>query len=63
MSTYQEQFVVDAKGNKTGVTLSLKRYQRLTEDLHDLVIFAERRSEEPIPLDEMKCCLKRDGLL
>jgi len=63
MSTVQEQFVVDAKGKKTGVILSLKRYQRLMEDLHDLAVVAERRSEEPIPLDEIKRRLKRDGLL
>jgi PHD/YefM family antitoxin component YafN of YafNO toxin-antitoxin module len=63
MATLQEQFVVDAKGKKTGVILSLKRYQRLMEDLHDLAVVAERRSEEPIPLDEMKRRLKRDGLL
>lgn len=63
MATLQEQFVVDAKGKKTGVILSLKRYQRLMEDLHDLAVVAERRSEEPISLDEMKRRLKRDGLL
>lgn len=63
MSTLQEQFVVDAKGKKTGVILSLKRYHKLMEDLHDLAVVAERRSEEPIPLDEMKRRLKRDGLL
>jgi len=63
MSTLQEQFVIDAKGKKTGVILSLKRYQKLMEDLHDLAVVAERRSEEPIPLDEMKRRLKRDGLL
>ena len=63
MSALQEQFVVDAKGKKTGVILSLKRYQKLMEDLHDLAVVAERRSEEPISLNEMKRRLKRDGLL
>ena len=63
MATLQEQFVVDARGKKTGVILSLKRYQRLMEDLHDLAVVAERRSEEPISLDDMKRRLKRDGLL
>jgi len=63
MATLQEQFVVDAKGKKTGVILPLKRYQRLMEDLHDLAVVAERRSEEPIPLDDMKRRLKRNGLL
>ena len=63
MATLQEQFVVDGKGKKTSVILSLKRYRRLMEDLHDLAVVAERRSEKPIPLDEMKRRLKRDGLL
>jgi len=59
MSTLQEQFVVDAKGKKTSVILSFKRYQRLMEDLHDLAVVAERKSEKPIPLDEMKRRLKK----
>jgi PHD/YefM family antitoxin component YafN of YafNO toxin-antitoxin module len=63
MSTVQKQYIVDAKGRKAGVILSLKRYQKLMEDLHDLAVVAERRSEEPISLAEMKRRLKRDGLL
>ena len=59
----QEQLMVDAKGKKTSVILSLKTYQKLMEDLHDLAVVAERRSEKPIPLDEMKRRLKRNGLL
>ncbi len=54
MRTLQEQYVVDAKGNKTAVILSLKRYEQLMEDLLDLAIVAERREEEPISLEEMK---------
>ncbi len=63
MVALQEHFVVDAKGKKTGVILSLKRYQKLMEDLHDLAVIAERRTEEPIPLDKIKQRLKKDGLL
>jgi PHD/YefM family antitoxin component YafN of YafNO toxin-antitoxin module len=63
MAVLEEQFVVDAKGKKTGVILPLKRYQKLMEDLHDLAVVAERRSEEPITLEEMKRRLKRDGLI
>ncbi len=63
MSALQEQYVVDTKGNKTAVILSLKRYEQLMEDLHDLAIVAERREEEPISLKEMKRRLQRDGLL
>jgi hypothetical protein len=54
MSALQEQFIVDANGKKTGVILSLKRYQKLMQDLHDLAIVAERRAEETITLEEMK---------
>lgn len=59
----QEQFVVDTNGRKTGVILSLKRYQELMEDLHDLAVVAERRAERPISLEEMKRRLKKDGVL
>ena len=59
----QEQFVFDSNGKKTGVILPLKRYQRLMEDLHDLAVVAERRSEAPISLEEMKRRLKKDGVL
>jgi PHD/YefM family antitoxin component YafN of YafNO toxin-antitoxin module len=60
MSSTHEQYVVDAKGNKTGVILSLKRYQQLLEDLHDLAVVAERREERPLSLDEMKRRLQKD---
>jgi hypothetical protein len=63
MASLQEQFVIDAKGKKTGVILPLRRYQRLMEDLHDLTLVAERRSEEPISMEEMKRRLKKNGSL
>ncbi len=63
MATLQEQYVVDPKGKKTGVILSLKHYQKLMEDLHDLAVVAERRDEEPISIEAMKQRLKDDGLL
>ena len=61
MAALREQFVIDAKGRKTGVILPLRRYWKLMEDLHDLPIVAERRSEVPIPLEEMKRRLRKDG--
>lgn len=63
MSVIQEQYVVDTEGKKTAVILSIKQYQQLLEDLHDLAIVAERRDEEPISLEEMKRRLKEDGVL
>jgi len=59
----QEQYVVDTKGKKMGVILSLKRYQQLMEDLHDLAVVAERRDEELVSLEEMKRRLREDGIL
>jgi PHD/YefM family antitoxin component YafN of YafNO toxin-antitoxin module len=63
MEMAQEQYVVDTKGNKLSVILSLERYERLMEDLHDLAVVAERRNEQPISFEEMKRRLKKDGIL
>ena len=63
MEMAQEQYVTDTKGKKLSVILSLERYQRLMEDLHDLAVVAERRNEQPISFDEMKRRLKKDGIL
>ena len=59
----EEQYVVDADGKKTAVILSLKRYQDLMEDLHDLATVAERRNERGVSLEAMKRRLKKDGIL
>ncbi|MBM4457751.1 MAG: hypothetical protein FJ011_08310 [Chloroflexi bacterium] len=63
MEIVQEQYVTDTKGRKLSVILSLERYQRLMEDLHDLAVVAERRNEQPISFEEMKRRLKKDGIL
>jgi len=55
------QFVVSAQGKKTSVLLSLKQYQKLLEDLHDLAVIVERHKEESISLEEMQRQLQRDG--
>lgn len=61
--SFQQQFVVDAKGKKTGVLLSLRQYKKLREDLRDLAVVAERRDEQPVSLEEVKRHLKKDCLL
>jgi hypothetical protein len=58
-----EQYVVDAKGKKKGVILSIERYEQMTENLHDLAVVAERREEDCISLDEMKQRLSQNGEL
>ena len=59
----REQYVVSPAGRRMAVILSLKQYQRLQEDLHDLAVVAERWKEQPIHFEEMKRRLKKDGLL
>lgn len=63
MTAIPAQFVVDDKGRKTAVLLSVKRYEKMLEDLHDLAVVAERRDEPTITLEEMKRRLKKDGVL
>jgi len=56
-----EQFVIDSKGRKTAVILPIDLFERLMEDMHDLTIVAERRSQKPIAAKEfMKRLKKRD---
>ena len=57
------RYVTDQKGKRTGVVISLKRYSRLMEDLHDLAVVAERRDEKPVTADDMKKRLHKRGLL
>jgi hypothetical protein len=63
MASAREKYIVDEKGRKTSVVLPLRRYRRLLEDLHDLAIVAERRSEKPIAIKGIRRRLKADGLL
>ena len=63
MGKFQEQYIVNQKGQKTAVVLPLQEYEELLEDLHDLAIIAERRDEAVISFEELKRRLKKDGLL
>jgi RNA:NAD 2'-phosphotransferase (TPT1/KptA family) len=63
MATPRERFILDKKGKKTGVVLSLRRYRRLMEDLHDLAVVAERRREKPVSLADLSRRLRQDGVL
>jgi hypothetical protein len=59
----KEQYIIDAEGNKTGIILPIEQYEQMLEDLHDLAIVAERRSETPVSLAQMQAWLKQDGTL
>jgi len=63
MSRLKGQYIVNEKGQKTAAVLSIKEYEELLEDLHDLAVIAERREEPTIPFEKLKKRLKKDGLL
>jgi len=42
------QYVVNEKGEKVAIILPIEEYEKMKEDLHDLVIVAERRNEKTI---------------
>jgi hypothetical protein len=52
-----------AAANKTIVVLPIEEYGELLEDIHDLLIMAERRDEPTIAFEDLKERLKEDGLL
>jgi hypothetical protein len=72
MSTpVKEQYIIDAEGNKTAIILSIRQgrgyaneqYEQMLEDLHNLAIVTERRTEQPVSLAKMQEWLKEDGIL
>ena len=55
------QYLTDGSGKKKFVVLTIKEYEELLEDLHDLAVIAERRHEPTIALDAFKANLVADG--
>lgn len=62
MRKFQEQYIVDEKGQKTAVIIPVKEYKELLEDVHDLAIIGERRDEPTITFEELKKKLRRRKL-
>jgi hypothetical protein len=59
MKTASTQYIVDAKGHKKGVYLSIRQYEKMMADLHDLSVIAERKDETTISLSQLKANLKK----
>ena len=57
------QYIIDDKGKKKSVVLSISKYQELIEDLEDLAAVAERRNEPTISHKRFLTELKNDGLI
>ena len=54
MAREKLRFLVDEKGRKKSVVLSLRAYRELLDDLADLALIAERKDEPAEPLDLVK---------
>ena len=44
-SDIEVRYLVDKKGKKTDVVLTVEEYEELIEDLHDLSVALERKNE------------------
>ena len=49
-----EQYIIDDCGKKIAIIIPIDEYEQIKEDLHDLVVVAERRDEKTISLDQLK---------
>lgn len=57
------RYIIDEKGEKKSVILSVAEYNELMEDIEDLAKVAERREEYTISHEDLVNQLKKDGLL
>ena len=48
------EYVVDERGKRSKVILSVKEYQELLEDLEDLALIAERKDEPTSPIEDVR---------
>jgi hypothetical protein len=59
----KEKFIVNEQGKKTGVIIDIEKYRELLEDIEDLMIIAERKTEPTISIEELKKRLKKNGII
>jgi len=57
------KYIIDKKGKKREVIISVQEFEKLLEDLEDLAVAAERRDEDTVSHEELVQELKKDGLL
>jgi PHD/YefM family antitoxin component YafN of YafNO toxin-antitoxin module len=61
MAKVRKRYITDENGKQVAVVVPIAEYEAMIEDLHDLAVLAERRSEQPVPADEFKARLLADG--
>ncbi len=57
------QYIIDDKGDKKAVILSMEDFLDLLEDLQDLALLSERRDEPTISHEQTLAELRSDGFL
>jgi len=57
------RYLVDKKGNKTDVVLTLEEYEELIEDIHDLSVALERQNDQRMSMRELEERLREDWLV
>jgi PHD/YefM family antitoxin component YafN of YafNO toxin-antitoxin module len=55
------EYIVDKKGHKKGVLLSIDQYEQLMEDLHDLAAIADRKNEKAVPFGSAAKRSRKNG--
>lgn len=63
MATAREEYIVDGRGKKKAVILTIEQYERLLQDIHDLSLIADARSKPSSSLEEVEARLRKDGIL
>lgn len=61
--TKSTTYIINEKGEKTGVILGIDKYEEMLEDLHDLRVFEKRKNNPTVPWGEVKNNLKQHGKL
>jgi len=57
------QYIVDEKGEKKSVILTISEFEELLADLEDLAAIAERKDEPTITHEDLLSQLKKDGVI
>ena len=63
MPQFHPEYVTDSDGNKKAVILPIGEYEELLEDLQDLAIAAERKSEPTTSHEQLLAELNKDDFL
>lgn len=55
------QFVTDDTGKRTAVLINLIEWGEIWEDIYDIMVSESRKNESPVPWEELKAELAREG--